>query len=146
MRYLILIVSIIACSSVTDKNTRNQLIGKYELETSNSTHIAELLELNQDSIFVFSGLKEEDSYKFTWVIEGKWKLVNDSILLNTEDFNTQTYGRNINLKYLRQFNDSIDFLDQNVIICRDLLLNSKKGKISRLEKKDKLTYRKKHSP
>jgi len=134
--YIFILVWFLGC------NLNNKIHGKYVLINPNDENIAEILELNIDSSFIFSGLINEDSTMMTWVIEGDWINNRDSIILNSKHYDSHYYGSSINIKYLSEYITSSAKIDQAVIVCKDLILTVKNQELNLIKKDIKLVYSK----
>lgn len=135
-QYLFIILLFLACTQANDS-----INGAYILQNANGTRLAEILELNQDSSFVLSGL-ENDDYLLTWVVEGEWRLQGDTIWLNSIGYDEKDYGKNMNIKFLESYADSVRYLDQGIVIFREVSLTINNNNLLLKSKGEELKYTK----
>lgn len=116
------------------------IVGQYVLLKPVGSKIEEILEIKENKEFVFSGVKSENGELMTWVIEGEWELKNDKLILNSPLNRDARYGSQFNAEYLSHNVDSLQYLDQAIIICRDMTFSLEEGNLIFLEDGKKTTY------
>ena len=111
------------------------------MERMDNYYIAEILEINADSSYVFSGLQDVKGKKSLCVSEGKWTYINDTLSLRTEGYGQKGHGSNINLDFLSDYAD-VEGMSKGTVIMRNTKFTWREDKLVRKFGYTEKTYKK----